>query len=171
MKRTTIFIAFAAALLITLTGCTTCRHLTTETQERDSIRTEVKTQIVYVPDTVLVEIPAQAAERTTADSASHLENDYALSDARINPDGSLFHSLATKPQKKPVEFQKPIERKDSVVYRDKVKIKTETKTVEVERDYSWWDKTRFYAAYALFLWLLIKYRRNLFSFARRIFSR
>ena len=165
-------VIFAVALCIcALFGsCASSKHLEQNTEQKDSTRVEVKIETVYVTDTLLVEIPAQTAERTTADSVSHLETDYATSDARINTDGSLFHSLANKPQQKPVEFQKPVERKDSIVYRDRFKTQTVTKVKEVERDYSWWDKTRFYASYALFLWLLIKYRRKLFSLARRIFS-
>lgn len=152
-----------------LGSCSSCKNLTNETVEKDSTKVEVRTETVYVTDTLIVEIPAQTAERETKDSVSHLENDYATSDARINPDGTLFHSLATKPQQKPVTFQKPVEHKDSIVYRDRVKIVTETNTVEVERDLSWWERTRIYGFYALALLLLIKYRRQLFSLARRIF--
>lgn len=172
MKRTSKIFCTTLWAALLLMGCCPCRHLTKEsnTLERDSTKIEVKVETVYVPDTVIVEIPAQTAERTTADSISHLETDYATSDARINPDGSLFHSLANKPQQKPVEFQKPVEQRDSIVYRDRVKTETITETVEVERDLSWWEKTRIYGFYALLLWLLINYRRPLFSLARRIFS-
>lgn len=53
-------------------------------------------------DTLLVRLPEQRAERHTADSASHLETDAAVSDAAILPDGSLFHSLEQKPKPIPV---------------------------------------------------------------------
>ena len=151
-------------------SCASRKAVTNETVQRDSVDVQVRIETIYVPDTVFVEIPPQKAERTTADSTSHLENDYAVSDARINEDGTLTHSLETKPQQKPVEFQKPVERKDSIVYRYKTKTKTVTQVVEVERDYSWWDKTRFYAAYALLLLLLIKCRKKIISLARLIFS-
>ena len=101
----------AAALLLLfilcLTGCGTSRCLTAsiDKERRDSIR--VETVIKFITDTVYLEIPAQTAQRETRDSVSHLENDYAESDARINPDGSLYHDLNTKPQKKPLEFEKP----------------------------------------------------------------
>lgn len=90
-------------------------------QQRDSLRTEIRTEIKYVPDTIYVEIPAQRAERTTRDSLSLLQNDYATSLARINRDGTLFHSLRTKPQKKPAEVMRPVERHDSIIYRDRYK--------------------------------------------------
>lgn len=169
MKRLKNFCSFVGLVLI-VTSCASHKNISTEHQTSDSVRVEVRTETVYVPDTVYVEIPAQTAERTTADSVSHLENDYATSDARINHDGTLYHDLRTKPQKKPVEFKKPVEHKDSIRYETKYETLTETKTVEVERDYTWWDKTRFYVAYAFLLWLLIHYRKPLFSLAKSIFS-
>lgn len=53
-------------------------------------------------DTLHVSLPEQRAERHTADSASHLETDAAISDAAILPDGSLYHSLSNKPTPVPV---------------------------------------------------------------------
>ena len=81
MKRVLIFIS----LMFLLGGCGTTRRLTETTHQQDSVRVEVQTRTEYVKDTVYLEIPAQTAERTTADSTSHLENDYAVSDARIKP--------------------------------------------------------------------------------------
>ena len=140
----------AAILLIVLlaVSCCPCKNLESSTTvvDRDSVRTETKIETVYVTDTLLVEIPAQTAERTTADSTSFLENDYAKSEARINPDGTLFHSLETKPQKKPVEFQKPVERKDSIVYRYKYR----DKNVVVEKKLSRWQQFKMdYGGFAL----------------------
>lgn len=106
-----VVMLFIGLLLCALLGsCSSHKNLTTEHKEQDSVMVDVRYQTIIVPDTVLVEIPAQTAERTTTDSTSHLENDYATSDARINPDGTLFHLLATKPQKKPVEVDKKLSR-------------------------------------------------------------
>lgn len=141
-----LFILLAAVSL--MWGCCPCRNLTTETTRQDSTRVEVRTETILVPDTVFLEIPAQTAERTTRDSVSHLENDYAVSDARINPDGSLFHDLRTKPQKKPVETDKKIERRDSVVYRDKaVQVK---ETISVPRELSTFQRCQIFG-----FWLLL----------------
>lgn len=157
MKRT-IFI-LAAVLL--LGSCCPCRHLTTTTNRQDSTRIEVRTNTIYVPDTVFIEIPAQTAERTTADSTSHLENDYATSDAKINSDGTLFHDLKTKPQQKPVPTQKQVEQKDSIVYQAKY-IDKEV-LVEVERKLSWWEKTQIYGFWAVLVIFIIIYRKKIFS--------
>ena len=135
MTKHLILLLAAASLMW---GCCPCRNLTTETDSQDSTHVKVITKTILVPDTVFVEIPAQTAERTTRDSTSHLENEYAVSDARINPDGSLFHDLRTKPQKKPVATDKKIEQRDSIVYRNKfVRV---TKTVSVPRDLTKFQK-------------------------------
>lgn len=136
------------------------------TEQQDSVRIEFRERIVYVPDTVFIEIPAQTAERTTSDSTSHLENDYAESDARINPDGTLFHSLNTKPQVKPVPTERPIEYRDSVVYRYRIKKETVTETEYIEKNLSWWEKTQIYGFYILIVLLVVLYRKPIWRFLR-----
>lgn len=145
-KKLLIMSTLAAVSL--LWGCRPCRHLTTGSTRQDSTRVEVRTQTIYVPDTVYIVIPAQTAERTVTDSVSHLENDYAASDARINPDGSLFHDLRTKAQKKAIETAKTIETRDSIVYRDKV---VEVKeTISVPRELSTFQKCQIFGFWVLF---------------------
>lgn len=136
----------ALIMLSFLSGCATQRgagSTTTTTIEKDSSDVKVEIRTEYVTDTVFIEIPAQKSENTTQDSISHLETDYAVSDARINPDGSLSHSLENKPQKKPAEFQKPIEHKDSIrtIYKYRYKDKNVEVPVYVEKDLSWWEST------------------------------
>lgn len=156
MKTLRLLIPILLAALL-LCGCAATRHVSdsVNSEERDSVRVETVT--IYVPDTVFVEIPAQTAERETRDSVSNLENDYATSEARINPDGSLYHNLKTKPQKKPVEFQKPVERRDSIVYRERVRTETVTETVEVPRQLTWFQKTSIYGFWAAIIFLMIVY--------------
>ena len=129
-------------------GCCPCRHLTTEKNSQDSTRVEVRTQTILVPDTVYLEIPSQTAERTTRDSVSHLENDYAVSDARINADGSLYHDLRTKVQKRAIETNKRVETRDSLIYRDKVVNVKET--VSVPRELTTFQKIQIFG-----FWLLL----------------
>lgn len=148
-------------LIFLLGGCASSRRLSENVHQQDSVQIKVETRIEYVPDTVYIEIPAQTAERETADSTSHLENDYATSDARINPDGTLFHNLKTKPQKKPVEFEKPVERKDSTIY--KTKTVTEVRTVEVPRPLNWWERTQIYGFWFIVFIAVIVYRKKILS--------
>ena len=120
-------------------GCRSVKYVPVYVNNNDSTYTETHTRIDYVKDTLWYAIPGQKAESTARDS-SHLENDFAVSDARIMPDGTLHHTLETKPQEKPIEFDKPVERKDSIVY--KYKTRTDIMTVEVEKPLTWWQKFR-----------------------------
>lgn len=155
-------------LLLLLTfiigGCASSRRLSENVHQRDSVDVRVVTRIEYVPDTVFVEIPAQASERETADSTSHLENDYATSDARINPDGTLYHDLKTKPQKKPVNIERPVEYRDSIVYRTKTVI--ETKTEQIPRELTWWQNTQIYSFWVILFIFVIVYRKKILSFVK-----
>lgn len=156
MQKNFLYISAVCLNLLLLGACSTTRKLSSQaTNERDSIHIEYRERIVSVPDTVFVEIPAQTAERTTPDSTSHLENDYSESDARINPDGTLFHSLSTKPQMKPVSFKKQIEYRDSIIYQDRWR--TRTKTVVKENKLSWFQKTLIGGCSGLLLFVVITY--------------
>lgn len=144
-----ILSAVLVSTLFIVSGCCTQRRAveqnTTVIKQKDSANTEIKVEkvIEYLTDSVYIKIPAQIAERTTQDSTSHLENDYATSDARINQDGTLYHDLKTKPQEIASEFQKPVERNDSI--RTEYKTKTEYITLidkkEVEKELTWWQHT------------------------------
>lgn len=140
--------AVLVSMLFIVSGCCTQRRAveqnTTVIQQKDSSNTEVRVDkvIEYLIDTVYIKIPAQMAERTTQDSTSHIENDYATSDARINQDGTLYHDLKTKPQEIPAEFQKPIERNDSIkIVKTKTKYITLIDKKEVEKELTWWQHT------------------------------
>lgn len=159
---------FILAVSCLLYGCGTQRKLPTTTiQETTNSNVEVKYEKVFVHDTTYIEIPAQTAERTTRDSTSHLENDFAVSDAKINPDGSLFHDLKTKPQKKPVPVNKEIERRDSIAYVDRyVEV-----PVPVERSLTRREKTCInwfpYSVVAILLLLVYVFRKPMRSLIRR----
>lgn len=128
-------------------GCRSVKYVPVYVHDKDSTHTETHTRIDYVKDTLRYAIPEQKAENTARDS-SHLENDYAVSDARIMPDGTLHHTLETKPQETPIVFDKPVERKDSIIY--KYRTRTDVMPVKVEKPLTWWQKFRQEA----FWWLL-----------------
>lgn len=132
MKRNIIY----SIIAFLLCSCGAGKHLPVQTEQRDSVRIEVRKETKYIKDTVWMKIPSQSAENTTRDTSSHLETDYAESDARINPDGTLHHSLRNKPQKQPVPVDVPQTQKDSIVYRDRFI----SETIEVPRDLTSWQK-------------------------------
>lgn len=134
-------------LITLLAGCKTVRYVPVYVHDKDSTHTETHTKIDYVKDTLRYAIPGQKAESTTRDS-SHLENDYAVSDVRIRPDGTLHHTLETKPQETPIVFDKPVERKDSIIY--KYRTRTDVMPMEMEKPLTWWQKFRMEA----FWWLV-----------------
>lgn len=167
MMKALLYVFIVAILLA---GCSPCKHLAETQEQHDSTLTKVVTQTYYVKDTVRIEIPAQTAERTTADSVSELENDYATSTARINPDGTLYHDLKTKPQDIPKEVETPVERNDSIVYKYKDRTVYETVEVEVERELTWWQITQMYGFWVALLVILITYRKGIWSIIKRIAS-
>lgn len=103
MKRPILLLIFTMAVLC---GCKTGKK-TRPTLPIIPIETKTETKIVHTEtiDTVLIEIPAQSSEKTSLEGYSHLETDYAESDAQINPDGTLHHTLNNKPTKHPVSVK------------------------------------------------------------------
>lgn len=172
MKQTVLFILLSAAFLTT--GCKT--HKTVQEQPPIvPIKTNTDTKIVHIEtiDTVFIEIPAQSAERTTPGKESHLETDYAESDARINEDGTLTHTLHNKPTKQPV----PVKNATDTVYVDKVIEKPVPVEIpkEVERELTSWQKIRLntwgWLATALVLCIGWVCRKPLITLARRLLTK
>ena len=135
-NKTVSLITFAVALLL-FSSCRSRQQLVV-VEARDSVRVEERVREVKVTDTLFLEVPHQAAERTTADSTSHLENDYAISDARIMIDGSLYHSLETKPRTDTLTQELSVQAKDSIIYREKVV----PKIYPVEKALNWFVRMR-----------------------------
>lgn len=98
-----VTVAFWALIAWALCGCRCQRPAPRYSLDVPPIETHTTREIhtTWI-DTLHVSLPEQRAERHTADSASHLETDAAISDAAILPDGSLFHSLSNKPTSIPV---------------------------------------------------------------------
>ena len=99
---------------------------------KDSVRVEVRTLKETVHDTAYIELPRIVERITTKDTLSTLENDYARSEAQIS-EGFLRHSLETKPAKHPVQIQKEIVYRDSVIFRDRVQ------TIQVPQPLTRWQ--------------------------------
>lgn len=163
--------------LMTLMSCRTTKPTTatapvilTERDEK-TVEREVITEIDTVA--VFIEIPAQSAYRETPDSTSHLETDYATSDAWVNPDGTLGHTLENKPQSKPVDV--PVPKTTVNNNQTEAKIKEVPVPVPqpypVEKDLSKWEAFKIDAFWyllalslAAWLWIL---KRPLISAIRK----
>lgn len=129
----TVWVALLLVLLLA-DACCPCRHIATSTA--DSIRIETHTRTEYVSDTVFIEVPAETTSQTVAEDYSHLETQFAVSDARIEPDGRLFHSLQNKQQNAPVAVETPVIYRDSIVYRNR----TVNNIVEVKQPLTTWQR-------------------------------
>ena len=147
-----LFLALASA-------CSTVRQL----PSTDSTKVEVRTETVIEKDTVFVELPRVVERVAVQDTTSHLENEFALSDARISG-GVLKHSLETKPVKMPAVVDKQIVYRDSIVFRDRV----QTQTVEVEKKLTGWQQAKlrvggfcFFAVILIAIYFLITQFINL----------
>ena len=150
-----LFLALASA-------CSTVRPLPTT----DSTKVEVRTETVIEKDTVFVELPRVVERVAVQDTTSHLENEFARSDARISG-GVLKHSLETKPVKMPAVVDKQIVYRDSVIFRDRV----QTVTVEVEKKLTGWQQAKlrvggfcFFAVILIGLYFIITFLLNLKRF-------
>ena len=146
---------FLSSLLV---GCCHSKVTTPSVTATDSTMVKVVHRVGQVTDTVFVEIPKIVESVTKRDTMSLLENDYAISEVVIESE-ELFHSLATKPQKKAVAVETKIEYRDSIV--EKIIEKEIVNTIEVEKPDSWWEQTQkkgFWAMLTVFI-LLILWRK------------
>ncbi|MCD8282500.1 MAG: hypothetical protein LUC22_04505 [Prevotella sp.] len=124
MSKTEWFIFAAIIAIMLLCSCST-KRAAVRNDTTDSTRITVRTERMFVRDTVYITLPLQTVKRTTPDSTSFLETEYAQSFARIAPDGTIYHSLKTKTQPFAVEIQRPVEKTDSIVERSSNAVKTE----------------------------------------------
>ena len=111
-------------------ACSSLRQVT----PTEKIVTETRIETVFQTDTVFLEVPQIVERIVTKDTVSVLENEFAKSAALVS-DGSLSHSLETKPVQKPVEVQTKIVYRDSVIVQDRVV----TEIQEVEKELTGWQ--------------------------------
>ena len=159
----TLMLAVIIALVMML--CCSCRSKQEVVREVTVIETH--DSIHYVHDTLYFDVPVQTAQVVTHDSVSVLENDYAVSEVQLNKDGTLSHKLNTKPQSVPVPYDKPVQTKTQVIYKDK-RIEVQ---VPVEKKLTAWEQFRLRSFWALLslsaVAVCIIFRKPLFSLIRR----
>lgn len=101
--------------------------------EKMEIRTEYRDRLVH--DTVQVEMPPKMEEKViTVERTSHLENEWASSDASVDSLGMLHHSLKTLPHVISVPVTIPVH--DTV----RLEAKTVTLTKYVEQPLKGYQK-------------------------------
>lgn len=159
---------FLLLLCFVMISCGAGKNLPVSTVPiKDSARVEIRYNTIYVTDTVLVSVPSQEASNTTKESSSHLETEFAESDASVDSTGTLHHTLKNKKGKVPVPTKTPVHSKDSIVYREKEVPVPYPVEVEVPRDLTWWQRTQMICFWIMLMLLVLKYRKTIFAFARR----
>lgn len=158
-----------ALIAVLVTSCGSSRHAVTSIEKHDSTKVEVRTERIEHIDTIYVELPRQVERIVTQDTTSRLENDYAVSEARVEA-GMLHHTLETKAAKIPVPVKSAIEKKDSVTTNSKSEVEKEK--VYIEKDLTAWQRFRLRGFWILAAviggYLVWKNRRGLLSLFLRI---
>lgn len=156
-------IQLVALLAVLVTSCGSSRHAATSVETHDSTKMEVRTERIEHIDTVYVELPRQVERIVTQDTTSRLENDYAVSEARVEA-GMLHHTLETKAAKIPVPVKSTIEKKDSITTNSKSEVEKEK--VYIEKELTAWQRFRLRGFWILAAiiggYIVWKFRRPLF---------
>ena len=130
--------------LLTMTTIPSCSVCKPRIEYRDSVRVEYRDRIIR--DTATFVVEKEVEKIVTKDTASHLENRWAVSDASVS-EGLLYHSLESIPQVVEVPYE--VEVHDTIIVQKSTQ--TEIKEVEVEKPLSWWQRLKIGA----FPWLLL----------------
>ncbi len=104
----------------------------------DSVRIETIVKTIYTPVDVAVDLPQQSETKVTQSDSSHVETDLAESDAWINVDGSLGHSIKNKPGQLNTEVFVPqtTQENNKEVIKEKEVPVPQPYPVEVEREFT-----------------------------------
>lgn len=163
-------VAFAL-LAVLVTSCGSSRHAVTSIETHDSTKVEVRTERIENIDTIYVELPRQVERIVTQDTTSRLENDYTVSEARVEA-GMLHHTLETKAAKIPVLSKSTIEKKYSVTTNSKSEVEKEK--VYIEKELTAWQRFRLNgfwilaaAVAAIGFW---KFRRPILGLLKKLIS-
>lgn len=143
----------------------------------DSVRTEYIETVRIDTVTVEVLIPMESAMQIVRDSTSHLETNYAESDAWINSDGTLGHRIQNKEKAVPVDVLVP--NKTTKTNNDSKSLKEipvpYPDPVYIEKELSWWDEFRLGAFWYLItaiagcgIWI---FRKQLIKIIRKCISK
>lgn len=169
MTMRNLIICILLVSVCSLQSCKTRKEFVPTVVER--INVETRFERIYETDTVYIDVPAQKYERETKDSTSYLETDFATSFARVTSDGLLFHNLQNKERSIEVPVDKVVERKDSIVYRDReVEV-----PVPVEKKLTKWQEFKIEYAGLLMLIaiceLVVLFRKPLYTAFRKVITK
>lgn len=175
MKR---FCYILSILILILTGsCRTSKKVTPSSPvivtNTDSVRTEYVETVRIDTVTVEIPLPVESSKQVVQDSTSHLETSLAFSDAWLNPDGTLGHSINNKEQKFKADVPVPV--KDTQINNTSASVREVPvpypEPVYVERDFTRWESFRLGAFWYLVVLsgvsLIFAFRKQLLYIIRK----
>ena len=124
----------ALSILLGICGCSTVKYVPIQTEEK----TIVKDSLIYVRDTVTVEIPREIVkEIVPSDTTSILKTSVAISEARLEK-GRLYHSLEQKGTlKAKIDTCYITKIEEKTVYKDRpIEVPKEVKHIP---SFFWWS--------------------------------
>lgn len=150
-----INISTCVLILLILASCSSSKHMPPSppviVNNTDSVRIEYIETLRIDTVTVEIPIPVESAKQAVPDSTSHLETSIAESDAWINPDGTLGHSIKNKEKSLKTNALVPV--KDAQTNNTKVSVKEipvpYPEPVYIERDFTKWESFRLSAFWYL----------------------
>lgn len=155
MKRICFLISLLA--LLPLSACRTAKPTDPPPPviltNSDSIRIEYIERVRIDTVTVEIPVPVESSRQVVKDSTSHLETSLAFSDAWINADGSLGHSIKNKDS--PIKADVPVPVKDTQTNKSSDSIKEVPvpvpveKKIYIETPLSTWQKFRMHSFWFL----------------------
>ena len=128
-------------------------------------------------DTVIVEVPlpAESVSQVVRDSTSHVETSLAESDAWINDDGSLGHSIKNKPQNLKADVPVPV--KDTQTNNTASSVKEipvpYPEPVYIEKNLTTWESVKMESFWYLIVMVIMAlgwiFRKPIVSVIRNLF--
>lgn len=143
----------------------------------DTVMEERTERVVTRIDTVEVSVvvPRQSAEAWTVSDNSHLETDVAWSDAWLKADGTIGHRLENKDVELSTIAYIPATETERIHNEVAVREIPVPYPVEVERELTWWQRTRLntwgWLVTALALCIGWLSRKPLLTLARRLLTK
>lgn len=175
MKRICLIISLVALLL--MSACRSSKQMLPSTPvivtNTDSVRIEYIETVRIDTVTVEVPVPMESAKQVVPDSTSHLETSLAESDAWLNPDGTLGHSIKNKGQSIKVDVPVPV--KDTKTNNTSASVREipvpYPEPVYIEREFTKWESFRMGAFWYLVVLSVISiaivFRKPLFNILRK----
>ena len=143
VAKTGVFLLIVA-FFATLAGCCRQKDLAgTNHQQTDSVHTEIRWREIHIHDTVPFYVPVESHSFVGEDS-SHLETEFAASDAFVDSVGRLHHTLENKAREIGIPYDGSVLASDTSHYESHARVDSvyvpQPYPVEVEKPLTKWQK-------------------------------